>query len=76
MKLKERVAIVTGAASGIGRTIVLELAREGADVVVADIKSEQAEKVVYEIKALGRKAKSFKADVSKNNEVNLMSFPL
>jgi NAD(P)-dependent dehydrogenase (short-subunit alcohol dehydrogenase family) len=73
MKLEERVAIVTGAASGIGRAIALELAREGADVVVADIKSEQAEKVVYEIKALGHKAKSFKADVSKNNQVNLMA---
>lgn len=63
MKLKDRVAIVTGGSSGIGRGIALELAREGAKVVVADLREEPKKGVHYdkdlstttveEVKALG-----------------------
>lgn len=51
MKLQNRVAIVTGASSGIGRGIALKMAEEGADVVFADVKSEPAkdEKPTHEI---------------------------
>ena len=73
MRLKNRVAIVTGAARGIGRTIALELAREGARVVVVDIRDELAKKVVDEINALGGKAIEIKTDVSKFEEVKLMT---
>lgn len=73
MKLEGRVAIVTGAASGIGRGIALGLAKEGADVVVGDINLEQANKVVDEIKSLGRTAIAIKADVSQSQEVEVMA---
>jgi len=72
MKLKERVAIVTGAAYGIGRGIALKLAREGADVVVADIELEQANKVADELKALGVNALVVRTDVTKSREVDRM----
>jgi len=73
MKLKKKIALVTGAANGIGRAIALGFAREGADIVVADIESEQKDNVVNEIKALGCKALFVKADVSKSKEVNVMA---
>ncbi len=63
--LKDRVAVVTGASRGIGRAIVLELARRGASVVVNYQKSAQAaEEVVQQIEAEGGKAVVFRADVS------------
>lgn len=73
MKLKDRVAIVTGSARGIGRAIALGLAREGADVVVADKDPVEADKVVNEIKTLGRKAIAVKVDVSRSQEVKVMA---
>ena len=66
MQLEKKVAIVTGAAHGIGRAIALRLAKQGADVVVADIDLEQANNVVQEIKALGRRGLAIKTDVSKS----------
>lgn len=59
-----RVAIVTGAGSGIGRAIALELARSGAEIVVGDLKQEVAEKVVAEIEAAGGKALAVAGDVA------------
>ena len=50
MKLDGRVAIVTGAAGGIGRAIALRLASEGASVVVVDMNLEGASKVADEVK--------------------------
>ena len=54
MRFADRVAIVTGAASGIGRATALELAREGATVVVADIDMPGAETVAAEIRQTGQ----------------------
>ena len=51
MRLKDEVAIITGAGRGIGRTYALGFADEGAKVVVADIISENAQSVVKEIEA-------------------------
>jgi NAD(P)-dependent dehydrogenase (short-subunit alcohol dehydrogenase family) len=73
MKLKDKVAIVTGASSGIGRGIALQLAREGANVAIVDINLDGAKKVADEIKALGRKTIAIKTDVTKFEEVKLMT---
>ena len=64
MDLKDKVAIVTGAAQGIGKVIALGLAKCGADVAVSDINEESLQEVVQEIEALGRKAIAVKMDVS------------
>ena len=72
MKLLDNVAVVTGAASpiGMGRAFALAFAREGADVVVCDIKEEGLKEREEEIKKLGRKALAVKTDVSKAAEDN------
>lgn len=64
MKLKDRVAVVTGAASGIGRACALEFAREGARVVVADINAAGAEETVRLIGELGSPAMFVPTDVA------------
>jgi NAD(P)-dependent dehydrogenase (short-subunit alcohol dehydrogenase family) len=72
MRLKDKVAIVTGAASGIGRATAHALGREGASVVVDDINLGAAETVADEVRKLGGKALAIKADVSKEGEVKQM----
>jgi len=69
MKFAGKVALVTGAARGIGEAIALMLAREGADVVVTDVDLEGAQQVAREIERLGRKAKAIQADVSQREAV-------
>ena len=69
LKLKDKVAIVTGGAQGIGRGIVCCLAEEGADVAITDINMENANKVAGEVRALGRKALVVEADVTNNDKV-------
>jgi NAD(P)-dependent dehydrogenase (short-subunit alcohol dehydrogenase family) len=53
MRLKNKVAVITGGASGIGRATVLKFVREGAKVMIADMNLTQAEDVVAEVEALG-----------------------
>jgi 3-oxoacyl-[acyl-carrier protein] reductase len=73
MRLKDKIALVTGSSRGVGRAIALAFAREGANVVVNYLRSEEkARQVVLEIESLGRKAIAVKADVSKINEVQEM----
>ncbi|KAJ7217018.1 short chain oxidoreductase, partial [Mycena pura] len=69
-----RVALVTGAAQGIGRAIALRLAADGLDVGVADLpaKLDALNGLVEEIEALGRKAHPIATDVSKEAEVQAM----
>ena len=63
--MKDKVVIVTGAASGIGEAAAILFAKEGAKVVVSDIQKEKGEKLVEKIKADGGEAVFFEADVSK-----------
>lgn len=69
MSIDGKVALVTGAGQGIGRAIALRLAKDGADVALVDLKDDKIKAVAEEIKALGRKAVSFKADISDRDEV-------
>jgi len=62
-ELNDRVAVVTGAGSGIGRAIALELARAGMHVVVADVDTARIDQVVGEVQALGRRALGVRTDV-------------
>jgi NAD(P)-dependent dehydrogenase (short-subunit alcohol dehydrogenase family) len=81
MQLKGKVAIITGAARGMGRNHCLTLAREGADIVASDIgedsavvgyglgKNEELEETVEMVKALGRGAIEVPANISKSDQV-------
>lgn len=66
MELLDQVAVVTGAARGIGKMIAMELAAHGANIVVSDVIEEDGQKTASEIEAKGRKALFLKADVSKS----------
>ncbi len=65
MRLAGKVAVVTGGGAGIGRGIVLCMAREGADIAIPDIQDANAQAVVKEVLAMGRKAISMRCDVTK-----------
>lgn len=68
-ELKNKVAIVTGAGSGIGRAIALKFGRQGAMVCALDRDSSSADSIVQEIQNAGGKAEAFVVDVSKQSEV-------
>lgn len=70
MRLKDKVALVTGGGRGIGKAIVHALAKEGADIVACDIDLENLKEVASEVEKLGRKILIQKVDVSKISEVN------
>ncbi|GAB1420644.1 3-oxoacyl-ACP reductase [Anaerolineales bacterium] len=72
MRLENKVALITGAASGIGYQTALLFAKEGAAVVVVDINDAAGQKTVDEIQALGAKAVYVRADVSKAEEAEHM----
>ena len=69
MRLKDKVALITGGARGIGKAIAFAYAKEGADIVVADVNLEEAEKTAKEIEALGRKALALTMDVTDYSKV-------
>jgi NAD(P)-dependent dehydrogenase (short-subunit alcohol dehydrogenase family) len=69
MNVKDRVAVVTGSASGIGRGIADRLALNGANVVVVDINQEAAEKAAAEIRAQGGEALAVPCDVTRAEQV-------
>lgn len=67
-----RVAVVTGGAGGIGRATALELARQGAAVVVADLDDAGAQETVAQVEALGRAASFVRTDVSSADELEAL----
>ena len=69
MKLKEKIAIVTGGADGIGKATALRFAQEGATVVIWDLNSEKGDETVQEIKAEGGKAQFMKVNTAVYSEV-------
>lgn len=71
-RFEGKVALITGAARGIGRGIAIELAEQGADIVVNDLPSvdgQGAHETVREIEALGRQALAYAADISDRAQV-------
>lgn len=72
MRLEGKVAVITGAGSGIGRAAALRLARDGASIVVADMNEAGAKETVSQIEAAGGKAAAIKTDVTKTSEITAM----
>lgn len=69
MKLKNKVALITGSGSGIGKAIAICFAKEGADVILNDVDSDILLPVAKDIRSLGRKCEVQAADVSDYNSV-------
>jgi NAD(P)-dependent dehydrogenase (short-subunit alcohol dehydrogenase family) len=72
MELQGQVAVVTGAGRGIGRAVALELARLGADVVVAELDQGGADKTAAMVKDLGRRALAVPTDVTRRADLAAM----
>lgn len=67
MRLKDKIAIITGAASGMGKAMAITFAKEGAKVVATDIQAEKLDSLVHEIKSQGGSAIGILHDVSERN---------
>ncbi|MBS1054107.1 acetoin reductase [Gluconobacter kondonii] len=68
MPLSGKVAAVTGAAQGIGKAIALRLAKDGADVILLDVKQDILVQTAKEVEALGRRAVALTADISHRDQ--------
>lgn len=73
MRLKDKIALITGSSGGIGQAIAIRYAAEGADVVINYHRSRQgAEATLREVEALGRRGVIVQADVSQTNDIRRM----
>src|SRR6266702_6218959 len=72
MELTGQIAIVTGAGRGIGRATALELARLGADIVIAEMDQAGAKRTAEEVGALGRRAVALSTDVTSRADLRAM----
>lgn len=70
--LEDRVSIVTGAGDGIGRGIAMEMAKAGADVIIAELDPDRAEEVAGEIKGIGAKTLTVLGNVTKKDDVDAL----
>jgi NAD(P)-dependent dehydrogenase (short-subunit alcohol dehydrogenase family) len=73
VEFADKVAVVTGGASGIGRACALAFAQQGADVVIADLNEERMAATVEEITQLGRRALGLKTDVTSDGSVEALA---
>lgn len=69
-RLESRVAVITGAASGIGRAIALELGSLGATVAIADVNIEEGKRAAKDIVELGGRADAFVVDVTREESIH------
>ncbi|MBS1791467.1 MAG: SDR family NAD(P)-dependent oxidoreductase [Acidobacteria bacterium] len=69
MKLKDKVAVITGAGSGLGRAIAIRFAEEGARIVIAELNEAKGEETLREVQAKGVEAFAIPTDVSKSESV-------
>lgn len=76
MRLKDKVAVVTGAASGIGKQIAETFANQGAKVVIADLDEKDAEKTAKSMRDQGHEALAIAMDVTNEEEVKRGSLKL
>ena len=72
MKLQDKVALITGGAQGLGKSIALAMAREGANIVICDINPDTLPTAAAEIEALGRECLAVRCDVSSSDSVREM----
>ena len=70
MQLKDKVAYITGSASGIGKEIAILFAQEGAKIIIADLNKEAADATAAELKASGAQAIGVAVDVTNEDQVN------
>lgn len=73
MRLREKIAVITGGAQGIGRATALLMAREGAKLVLADLQGEKAQSVASELEKSGAEAVGVAVDVASEASVKLMA---
>ena len=69
MSIDGKAVLITGAGQGIGRAIALRLAKDGAHIAIVDMNDDKMKAVAEEVKKTGRKATTFRADVTKRDEV-------
>ena len=69
MRLKDKVAIITGASGGIGEVTAKKFATEGAKVVIVDLKKDDVDRTVLDLQRIGGEAIGFEADVTKREQV-------
>jgi len=72
VRLKDKKAIITGAGQGIGRSIALKMAQEGANVVIAEMNADTGAQTAKEVEALGRRALFISVDVANQKQVQGM----